>query len=195
MNNKFTVVSYYTDNTGYKGEAHRLEASLKSFDISYHIEPIESLGSWDLNTRYKAEFLLEMSYAFDTPIVWLDADAEVLQYPYLFDGLSDKCDMAVYRDQQQQLLSGTIYINKTDKAREILELWILENKAAHISKYEQYNLAKVLRDAEAIDRPFNVRNLPQEYVYVERAFGTLPTPVIMHHQASRRLKREINGND
>ena len=171
-----------------------------SFDISHHIEPIESLGSWDLNTRYKAEFLLEMSYAFNTPIVWLDADAEVLQYPYLFDGLSDKCDMAVYRDQQRQLLSGTIFINNTDKAREILELWILENKAAHISIYEQYNLANVLRAAEAIDRPFNIFNLPVEYVYlkkidkgyVEQVPEDDVDPIIFHHQASRRLKKEIN---
>lgn len=185
----YTVVSYYTKNSGYKGEAHRLKASLKKFNIPYHIAEVPCLGSWDLNTRYKAKFIEEMLDFHDMPVVWLDADAEVYRYPILFETLD--CDMAVLRNQSQMLMSGTMFVNNTDDAREILGLWQLENKYANIKVYEQYNLAKVLRDAEAVDRNFNVENLPEEYVYVDGIFNH-PDPVIWHHQASRRLKREID---
>lgn len=191
MSSKFMVVSYFTRDTGYEIEVKRLKKSLDRFNIVSYIRGIESLGSWDLNTRYKAKFIKEMLEFWDCPIVFLDADAEVLEYPILFDNLD--CDIAVYRNKQVQLLSGTLYFGNTVNAKKLLDLWIAENKKVPLSKFEQYNLAIILnRDNE---KNFKLEILPLEYCYIFDYKIKCNIPVIKHYQASRKLKKAINDKE
>jgi len=186
-------VSYYTENTGYVDEVQRLIKSLILHGLPYSIESIKSRGNWNLNTRYKAEFILKMLDKYEMPLVFLDADAEVKRFPYLFQKLADRnsCDIAVLRNQNQGLLSGTMYINNTDKVREILGLWILENKNSHKDIFEQTCLQKVLLASEELKRGFVIENLPEDYVYIDNIFNC-ENPVIWHHQASRKYKKEMD---
>lgn len=186
----FVICSYYTKNTEYENEVKRLKKSLDKFYDNYCIESIESLGTWDLNTRYKAKFIKEMLEFYKCPIVFVDADAEILKYPILFDNLD--CDLAVYQNPQVRLLSGTLYFGNTPNAREILRMWIEENENVSLNKWEQYNLANVISRDEA--KRFKIENLPLEYCYIfDNKIKCENEVVIKHYQASRRLKKEING--
>ncbi len=84
------TISYFTKNTPYEEvmKTHLL-ASLKKYKLNYDIEGIDDLGSWQKNTHYKAEFIKKMLLKHKCPVIFLDADATIEQYPKLFNGLMD----------------------------------------------------------------------------------------------------------
>jgi len=183
---KFIVVSFYTIGTGYEEEVRYLKESLDKFSIFYDIQGIENLGTWQLNTHYKAKFLRQMiDKHVHVPIVWLDADAVLLRYPMQFDVQST--DIAVYYRYGEELLSGTIYLANNKKARKLLDMWIDANEENE-ERLEQYNLRHVI-PAWQQECGGHVGMLPVTYCKI---FDAEPDPiVIQHNQASRRLREAV----
>jgi hypothetical protein len=187
------VIAYYTAKTDYAFEARRLIDSIELLGLSYDVREIYSLGSWQANTHFKAEFLQSMAREYrDRRLLYLDADAVIRKEPILLDEIVT--DIAVhYRkhlsapdDKRYELLSGTIYLCPNSRSLGLLDRWIAENRE-HPDPWDQVNLAEAIRNTPEL----HVFELPPEYTFI---FDTMrqeypdADPVIEHFQASRRLK-------
>jgi hypothetical protein len=178
----FTVVSFYTP--GYAGEAARLVESCEHFGIVHDVRAIDTLGDWQKNTSYKSAFLREVREEWTGPLVWLDADAEVVRYPTAFDVLDD-CDVAAHYRRDTELLSGTLWLGDTQRCRSLLETWATLCGSRPMI-WDQRNLAAAVGMVSGL----RLHRLPAAYTCIFDAQDMLDQgdAVILHHQASRRLK-------
>ena len=187
------VVAYYTMATGYEQEAEFLRQSLKPWGLSRDIVAVPNLKSWQKNTQYKARFILDMLRKHaPRPILYVDADAQIVQYPRFVRGLEASADLAVHwRDRgegRRELLSGTIWLSQERASYNLMERWIAEN-AANPDTWDQRTLESILRSGDWKGR---VVDLPPEYCAIfDQAMCEVP--VIEHYQASRRLKADVEA--
>jgi len=196
------VVGYYTVNTPYEQEAQNLLGSLNRLGITHDISGVQSLGNWQANTRFKAEFMLDMLIKHPNHrLLYVDVDAVVHSIPDLFKNYT--CDIAVrwqdFRWRQNECLSGTIYMENNERTKRICELWrdINVNEGNESNRMEQWNLDTVINKMKAEDPNFTYKNLPPEYTMIfDSMRGMYPNivPVIEHFQASRRFKKDVNEN-
>jgi len=182
-------IAYYTKNTGYAVEVKNLEASLIKFELDYEIQGITNLGSWNKNTHYKPTFIKEMLVKHERPVVYLDADAVVCNYPTLLDTADfdigvPVLDWSKYRSRKQitETMSGTLYFKPTPRVSALIDAWI------HVCEvdgktWDQRLLAKLLPE-------FTI--LPDEYCVIFDFMRVVQNPIIKHMQASRRLRNVIN---
>lgn len=194
--NDFIAVCYYTKNTSYEKEVQGLIQSLDKFNIPHDIVPVESLGSWQANTTFKATFLLQMlkKYA-PRPIVWFDADSVLLRKPEFFSMID--ADAAFYYrttggrtgriSECSELISATMYFKTNDSVERLLNMWISANKK-NIRDLEQHVLQEVIPQWRKNGGIMTV--LPQTYCKI---FDSDPDNiVIMQNQASRRFRNEVD---
>lgn len=191
-------VAYYTKWTPYQGEAEKLKASLDKLNIPHDIVGVNSLGSWQANTRFKAKFMQEMLLKHKTKnLVYVDVDAIVHSVPILFKDYD--CDIAIryqdFRWRKNECLSGTIYMANNDKVMKICKEWesinIKENSDR--SNIEQWNLGTAI-EKHKDSLKLKVTNLPPEYTFIfdsMKAIYPNVKPVIEHFQASRKLRNKI----
>ncbi|WP_165912321.1 class I SAM-dependent methyltransferase [Novosphingobium sp. PhB165] len=162
------------------------------------LHPIDSLGRWELNCAYKAEFVYEQWKASDRPIVWLDADATVEALPDLFSALT--ADVALHKwtwdhqahDRGWEFCSGTVYFGKTAEAEALLQQWLVRCRADPLT-WDQVHLCSAWCDI-ASTRPLKTSWLPRSYLHIEGAPCNEPT-VIRHWQASRQAKADGRKTD
>jgi hypothetical protein len=201
----FIVTSYYTLNTPYQKVAHDyLMKTVADLKMESDIRGISTLGNWQRNTLFKPTFVKHMLEMHpDKNVVFLDADAEILKYPELFDKIPEDCNLAVHyldRDkwynrnfgEPRELLSGTLFVQNTPEAKCIVEMWE-QACSSHKMVWEQY-----LLQATVEKHHIKVYELPVEYAWIK----TLPngdTPfvkpngdiIIRHNQVSRTLKKKV----
>lgn len=188
----FRIVSYYTRNTSYELEAKKLIESLEKLGLPYEIEVIDTLGSWQKNTQYKAIFIRKMMDKHDGNLVYLDADCVVRRYPELFDTLDNKgIDFAVHYYKGEQLASGTMYFANCPFVAAFVDSWIELNKQ-NPDTLDQQTLQNLLKNGW---KNLQVLVLPPEYCKIFDLMVDIKDPVIEHFQASRRLKEEVNGHN
>ena len=201
---KFIICSYFTMNTPYQAVAHDyLMPSVFERSIPSDIRGVESLGSWGKNTSYKPTFIKRMMVLHpDKNIVFLDADAEVVAYPELFDHIPEEYNIAVHildKDRwynrsnggEEELLSGTLFVRNCETSHNIVNRWIglcsLDEK-----KWEQKVLQDVIDEMEIV-----IYELPISYCYIKTMpDGSEPNvkcehPVVVHHQCSRLYRNTI----
>lgn len=197
-------ISYYTKNTPYeKVMKEHLLPSLKRWNLKYDIGVINSLGNWQKNTHYKASFIKKMLLKHKEPIVFLDADATIEDYPMLLmvGDLYCNYDIAYHNldwylfwrkqsgQKKREVLSGTLYLRYNKKVLEFLDAWIEENNKN--TTWEQRNMQWVLRSWK---KKLEIYNLPPEYCCIILPNGQIPyyylkeKPIILHHQVSRKYK-------
>ena len=192
------VVGYYTEHTPYEHEAQNLIDSCKKLSINHHIKPVQNLGSWQENTRFKARFMLNMLNMYPGKrLLYVDCDAVLNSRPELFINYS--ADVAVrYQDftwKKNECLSGTIYMENNLKTRRLCEKWMEYNQKdpSGSKNLEQWNLGKAIEDMVKNDG-LVCKNLPPEYTFIfdsmRKIYPDLK-PVIEHFQASRKYKRMI----
>jgi len=179
----FRIVSGYTKNTPYEQEIIYLIESLKKYNIiNYDIIGYDSLGSWSHNCQYKSYIILNQIKKYNTPIVWLDADAVLYDYPRLFDNI-DK-DIA-FCDYYGGVASGTLYIKPTEQMIKLCEEWINLN-SQNTNIWDQKNLTILINKYK-----ISYFNLPVTYCKID--FAKCSDPIIIgQNQASRRFKNLIN---
>lgn len=165
-----------------------LADSVASYGVPTHFEAVRERGSWQAGVAYKPEFIRAMQREHPAErLVWLDADAEVMQYPALFWSLGDDVDIAAHWREGRELLSGTLYFGATKGAAEIVEAWVAAQRAEP-GVWDQKVLQRVLeRDRNRWKREV----LPPEYTFIfdiyRKRYPGLE-PVIEHHQASRSYR-------
>lgn len=195
-------ISYYTKNTPYANVVQTyLLPSLKKYNLSYRVEGIEDLGSWQKNTHFKAEFILKQLLKHKQPVVFLDADASIEQYPILFEQL-ENYDIALHfldwylhwhkqsGQTKREVLSGTFYLAYNKRVLKFLDEWIELNKTSQA--WEQKNLETVLKSRK---NKLQIYELPPHYCAIILHNNQLPEHylngkevVILHHQISRKFR-------
>lgn len=185
------IVSFYTQGTGYEKEAESLIASCKKQRLAYDVIGTASKGSWEKNCAYKPQFLIEMLKKHSCPLVWLDADAVILKSPKLFASLD--CDLALYSpchlplEHPSKFLTGTLYIQNTPAARQLLKQWDKECQKGGM--WDQIALKNVLLRGNL---ELKTASLPESYCAIYDK-PLKEEPVIIHYQASRLLKKEVDN--
>ena len=184
------LISYYTTNNDYAKEVENLKKSLQPWGLKTDIFGMESLGSWQQNIAHKPEFIRTMQRKhLGKPLLYVDADALVVGYPGLFEGMSQKCDIGIHQLQgnhRRELLSGTIYLSATPGARAVVDVW-REEMRAFPDVWDQVILQKVLHERA---NDFRVYDLPPEYCSIFDRSDRPTHPVIEHYQASRRMRNQ-----
>lgn len=188
------IISYFTPD--YQKHANRLVESLKRFNIPNDIHLVNDLGDWYKNTQFKPVFLQQMlEKHFPKSIVYVDADAEFLQYPGYFDKLDIDPDVNIavhildhskYRRKNHppELLSGTIFLKNNEEVRIIIKEWISEcSKDSKL--WDQCALAIVLKQHK-------YHLLPENLCVIFDYMSSVKDPVIKHYQASREFRNKRN---
>ena len=198
----FVVVSYCTEENGYRAEAEaRLLPSLRRFDCPHHLYIRPHSGSWRDNLFHKPAVIATALDDFPgQTIVWLDADAEVVEDPVLF-----RYPDADFACHFRKIATGrkpapnTIVLRNNRAVRRLMSQWVAECEAARCDPENRRGLATNRRDglvgdgallerALAASAPsLSVGELPLEYSAI---FDKLQVerPVVLQHQASRRLR-------
>ena len=130
-------------------------------------------------------------------ILWLDADALIVQKPTLFETLDADIALRIVselpNDHQSKMISGTVFVNNTPEALKILQEWDLETETLfkqdpHL--WDQVSLKNTLLRSTAKIYPLDSRYY-QIYNKIEDE-KTLQQAIIIHFQASRTLKKTLN---
>jgi len=195
-------ISFATKNTPYIDVLEKgLVPSLKQFNLSHCISHIEGRGNWWLNTQLKTQFIYDMLTVHKRPVVFLDADAKVVQQPVIFDNLQDY-DLAFHNldfhlfwhgkrgNKKREPLTGTLYVNYTEQSLSLLNIWIEENKK-HPERTDMENFQTAL----SLCPNLKIFQLPIEYVAIVGRDKITPyhirNPIIIQYQVSRTLRRKV----
>ena len=185
-------VTAYTPE--YDELAARLLGTLARFRMASFAMPLRSTGDWRMNTFLKPRALCNAMMAFPTnPIVWVDADAEVVSSPgRFFQELAEAdVDVACHHfvtKRGTEHLSGTLYLGPTERRARFLSAWVdMLEQHSHSYKGDQDAIA----DA-AMVAGVDLYDLPRPYCQIFDAPRVEGQPdVIVHHQASRQMKRKV----
>lgn len=183
--NDIIYVSMFTSGTPYEEEIKTLQKSLDKFGLPYEFVGLRNLGNWEKNTQMKSQVIKTVMDKYNKDVVWVDADAEVLEYPELFYTL--KCDLAFhYIKEWDEKMTGTMFFKNNTVSREILNKWINHN--ASNNNPDGKNFQEIM--ANHVDCV--IYDLPTEYIHVrDIKYLHCDKPVIVHNQASRRFKESV----
>lgn len=198
MKNDLKVICFYTPNGIYPTMAERMQKSCEENNIQYLIEKSEDLGSWVKNCGYKAKFILEKLKCVNDNqcLLWIDSDAVIKKTPSLL--YSCKEDFAIHARPGGKTItpagretinlpakwtlepkwfeSGTIFLRKTDKCLQMLNIW--NELTANGNKWDQWTL----QEAWAEVQPPTLW-LPRSYCQIHRLHGDKDA-VVLHDLAS-----------
>lgn len=185
MRAKPLYISYFTNGNGYEIEAAGLINTLNQFNLEYQVCPEKPFSGWQQAAQFKARFIERMMVQFPSrPLVWVDADARIRQYPELFDFI--ECDAAAHYFRGKELLTGTLFFGGTERALDLVRGWIHENEQFPKGRFgDQKNFQNIVERALNLD----FKRLPAPYTLIFDMMKKQGPPIIEHLQASRRLKR------
>jgi len=179
-------VCFYTTGNGYEAEAMELGHTLDRYQLPSDLVAVPPFQDWVAACAYKPKFLRHMraKHGPDRPLVWLDADARVRQYPSLFPEMPTDVDFAAHWKDGTELLSGTLYFGATRGADRLLNEWA---QACHERprEWDQHVLQNLVDGRTDL----KVEKLPPSYTQIFDVMASAGEPVIEHMQASRRLRR------
>lgn len=191
------VINCYTTGTPYEKEAQSLRASLEKLGMETEIIGVPSLGSWERNCAFKAQFILDTYLRLDRPVLWVDADAVVHDFPMLLAGA--EADFAVGKACGWQFASGTVYFNRTPLGELLLKTWV-DYCHRNPQIWDQIHLDRAWEEITATHSLYT-QWLPQSYVKIfdmpwEKRLlacgNDACRAVIEQFQASRRFKSLVS---
>lgn len=187
------VVSYFTEGTNYEKEAAALRASCENVGLEYRIEGVASFGKWHQHTCYKPIYILQKMHELKRPVVWVDADAEVVKKPsFAFD-----CDIGVRiydfhpSDHPSHFLAGTVYIAYNERTLRFVKAWA--DACQKIIEGSTFLTDQQVFGSLAYKEEIRLLGLPAGYcaIFDERVEQEI---YIVHYQASRLYKKIVDGD-
>jgi len=200
----FIICSYFTLGTPYQNVAHKYLmnslSAIKDREFASDICAVPDRGTWQANTSYKPEFIKQMLKKHKgLNVTFLDADAEVMVYPELFENIPHEYHVAAHLldrtkwynheiGESKELLSGTLFIRNTPIGHAIVNEWI------HMCELYPHLWEQALLQRVLIEMEVKLYELPLAYAYINSLpDGSDPhvkceNPVIIHHQISRKLR-------
>lgn len=147
----YTVSSHLGDY--YKKAAFRLTKSLIQHDLPHVIYPLKPVKSWTAGCALKPTLILHTLKAYNHPVLWIDADGEVFQYPKIFENA--KFDVAL-RKVGGHWLSGTLYFSP--KAIPLVTEWkkrTTPNEPDEITLLQLCRKTTMGAKVTMLDKPYN----------------------------------------
>jgi len=122
-----TVFGFHTDDKLYTKHAQILAESAKKFNIHILLKQF-SKDDWQTIIAFKPVFISQMRRETHGPLLFVDADAIILEdiRPY-FNAIEE--DIAVHYIDNKRLISSTIFINDTKNAHSLLNVWVNQHTA------------------------------------------------------------------
>lgn len=126
---KFITVSYFADPKGsdyYRKSAERLAVTLDRLGLERDIQEIANRGSYRENCIFKPVFILREMLGSRYPLLWLDADSNLLRYPSDLVELPDDIDIALSTPDGNlaRAKASPLFFNYHPKSLEFLCAWI-----------------------------------------------------------------------
>lgn len=175
----YTVTSHLGDY--YQKSVARLTRSCIRFNLPHIVYPLTSVNNWLHGCNLKPTVILQALHTFRRPILWIDADAEIYQYPQIFEE-PFKYDIALTAEAPPSghWLSGTFYckpstIDFIDKWRQITPQSSDQDKDA-----DEVTLRNLWHDLDPAARP-TIHLLPEQYNTVVHTKTDLSHVVIGHY--------------
>jgi len=199
------VISFFTKGTGYETEVENLRNSVMRYGLEHEIVGIASRGNWLENCSYKPRFIREMLLKHPgRNLLWLDADARIQKYPELLDDWTEG-DVALHLRQKRdakgilggEVLSGTILMRSNEKTLALVTRWrdrCIESPKEWDQRVLQHIIEREDLGKSDVGWP-TIAGLPAEYCCIsDTMMGEIDSdPVIVHYQASRRFRAEVNA--
>lgn len=192
MNKDPVVISYFTTGTLYEKEVEALRISCEALGLEYRIEGIAPFGKWHEHTCYKPIYILQKMEELKRPLLWIDADAQIVQKPlFAWD-----CDLALrlYEeyppDHPSYPVTGTLYFGDTPEALSFVQSWAQAAQKALREKeftVDQQLFGRILLKSQA-----KVQVLPAGYAAIFDENLSEKETFIIHYQASRLYKKMID---
>lgn len=179
-----TVIGFYTDDRLYSKHAQALEETAQQFDIAIQLEKV-SKDDWQKIIAFKPSFIAKKRHEITGPILYVDADA-IFKVDIRPDFKNIKEDIAVHFFKGVELCSGTIFINDTSNAVQMVDLW-----QQRMAEQPEFWDQKVLEDLvqELTEKgQLSLKELAAAYTYIyDLSAVEYPeqSPKIEHLQASR----------
>jgi len=194
--NELLFISFYTE--GYYGEVINkyLYPSLQKFSLPCKIYKKPSLHDWTKNGKQKYEVIYNQLITDSRNIIFLDADAEIIQFPELFCRLHGNYDIAIHyldwylfwknipNQSKRDLLGATIYINNNKKTQELFKT--LYEQTQKSSVWGQRLLSDLLKKENS---EINCFDLPIEYCQIIKKDGVIPENTVIAQWAASRTSK------
>ena len=124
------VVSFYSDAKDcdyFHKQAKNLLADCERLNLDHTIVERPSAGSWSETCRQKPLFIYEQLTLSQQPILWIDCDNRILEYPKLLENF--EADLAIAHHQfpprkDVPWMSSTIAISPNEKTNILISKWI-----------------------------------------------------------------------
>lgn len=183
--NDIIYCSFFTVNTSYEKEIQKLQNGLNKFGLNHELFGMESLGSWVKNTQMKPSVIKAAMLKYERDVVYLDADAVLMQNPVFFDTVD--ADLSYYKIHEwNEILTGTMFFKNTPEVIELLDKWIQLNSENDNPDAKNFQILM-----ESPENNLKVEKLPADYIKIfDNKLIVSEDPVIVHNQASRRFKSE-----
>ncbi|CAB3647710.1 putative nucleotide-diphospho-sugar transferase [Achromobacter dolens] len=184
------VVAFFTRDSIYETEKNRMLRSAQRLGLAVDAEPIASTGSWVRNASMKPSVLVAMRKKHTGPLLYVDVDAVFHRDPWPALAALD-CDIAAYHEPDGHLLSGTLFLNHTPAAAELLQAWA-QACAENPDEWDQLVLERLLASDAASAAPrYRQARLPVAYCWIfdKTDNGPCDEVFIEHLQASRETRQ------
>ena len=171
-------ISYFTPNGRYPALARKLHASLDRFGLRSDLQPRPTFASWAEGCRHKSSFIRERLLHFRSPVVWMDIDTEVWQYPGLLFGDHDLAIYNWFADRDHHMTGQIPYAPAAPKlfcaggvqkwgytpaALELLETWI--------ARFDTMSWEK--GDDPLLDSAFNAFETPLKTLWLPKTYNRM----------------------
>jgi hypothetical protein len=177
----------------YEEVVEPLVETCAAHNIPLDVTVVDPGETWQHNCAMKAQHVLDKLNEYRAPIVWLDADAEVLKYPVLFDEFAEANDhdFAGYSNAwDKNLISSVLWFNYTPTAISLAEKWA-KLCAQDPTRWDQDSLWLAMRQMPGL----RWRPLPRSYNHImprgEKVDHSKLDCHIIQRQASRVHKKQM----
>tara|TARA_Y100000114_G_C11758656_1_gene328280 strand:- start:400 stop:1419 length:1020 start_codon:yes stop_codon:yes gene_type:complete len=187
---KTLFVTGFTRATKYQELSQRLIASFNEFGLNYLAMSFDPKETWEQNCSLKPSIIQKAMSIHDGPVVWIDADAELVSYPYELLSVEESFDFAARSEQGEKgnvIFSGTVWVSGSDTSKSFVQEWISQCD----SNPNQCDQTSLLAVADRYARA----NLTAQSCYISELDGQIDSPCVYHHPTqhskSHGLSRDV----
>ncbi len=189
-------VSFFTAETPYAKIAESLKQSCRLMGVELICDSVPNLGSWQRNTQYKAQFLLEKSLQYPKrALVWIDCDAVLRKRPWQFADFIHHGTAFGATWLGDEMLGGTLFFGASDVRVELLREWVAsceKNPTVWDQRVLQNILPRFFPDMKSIMRmPHGLCYIFDNLRQAKEIAGCDEEVYIEHMQASRTNKNSV----
>ena len=180
-----TIFGFHTNDGLYTKQAEILRASAERLNIPIHLRVYDK-NEWQKIIALKPTFIAQMRRELTGPILFIDADAIILEdiRPY-YEAITE--DLGVHYLNDTELVSSTIFINDTQNAHALINEWE-KRQLASPEVWDQKVLQELIEDWSNINS-ISIKKTSEKYTYIfdisKSIYGDSVKPAIEQLQASR----------